>query len=159
MSNLTFRRRPAAGRGHEHPSVRVQTTWHGTVSADSERTISIEGNHYFPPEDVFTEYLSESGRHTTCPWKGEASYYDVVVDGNRNEAAACITRSLPRRPPRSATTLPSGTASRPMRSDPSRTGSTRDAPAATTRAGSGPDSLGHIRVNGGSSNERDDHGG
>jgi uncharacterized protein (DUF427 family) len=88
MNIHTFRRRPAAGHAHEHPSVRVQATWHGTVLADSDRTIIIEGNHYFPPEDVFTGYLSESARHTTCPWKGEASYYDVVVDGNRNDAAA-----------------------------------------------------------------------
>jgi uncharacterized protein (DUF427 family) len=88
MNILTFRRRPAAGRGHKHPSVRVKATWHGTVLADSERTIVIEGNHYFPPEDVSTEYLCESGRRTTCPWKGEASYYDIVVDGDRNEAAA-----------------------------------------------------------------------
>lgn len=88
MSILPFRRRAAAGHAHEHPGVRVQTRWHGTVLADSHRTIIIEGNHYFPPEDVFTEYLRESGRHTTCPWKGEASYYDLVVDGNRTEEAA-----------------------------------------------------------------------
>jgi uncharacterized protein (DUF427 family) len=56
--------------------------------ADSDRTIIIEGNHYFPPEDVSTEYLTESGKHTTCPWKGEASYYDIVVDRDRNDAAA-----------------------------------------------------------------------
>jgi uncharacterized protein (DUF427 family) len=56
--------------------------------ADSDRTIIIEGNHYFPPEDVSTEYLVESSRHTTCPWKDEASYYDVIVGGDRSEAAA-----------------------------------------------------------------------
>lgn len=88
MNIPTFGRRAATERAHEHPAVRVQATWHGTVLADSRRTIVIEGNHYFPPEDVFTEYLSESDKHTTCPWKGEASYHDVVVDGDRNEAAA-----------------------------------------------------------------------
>jgi uncharacterized protein (DUF427 family) len=88
MNIPTFRRRATASHPHEHPAVRVRASWHGTVLADSERTIIIEGNHYFPPEDVSTEYLSESSKHTTCPWKGEASYYDVVVDGDRNEAAA-----------------------------------------------------------------------
>ena len=88
MKMPTFRRSAAAGHAHEHPGVRVQATWHGTILADSHRTIIIEGNHYFPPEDVSTDFLTESGRHTTCPWKGEASYYDVVVDGSRNDAAA-----------------------------------------------------------------------
>jgi uncharacterized protein (DUF427 family) len=88
MNIPTLRRRATARHGHEHPGVRVQATWHGTVLANSGRTIIIEGNHYFPPEDVSREYLVESSRHTTCPWKGEASYYDVVIDGNRNEAAA-----------------------------------------------------------------------
>ena len=87
MNILNFRRH-APQHDHEHPGVRVQATWHGTVLPDSDRTIIIEGNHYFPPEDVCTEYLSESSKHTTCPWKGEASYYDVVVAGERNEGAA-----------------------------------------------------------------------
>jgi uncharacterized protein (DUF427 family) len=87
MNILSFRRR-APRHDHEHPGVRVRATWRGTVLADSDRTIIVEGNHYFPPEDVSTEYLSESSERTTCPWKGEASYYDVVVDGDRNEAAA-----------------------------------------------------------------------
>jgi uncharacterized protein (DUF427 family) len=85
---LTFRRRATARHAHEHPGVRVRARSHRTVLAESERTIIIEGNHYFPPEDVATEYLVESSRHTTCPWKGEASYYDVIVGGDRNEAAA-----------------------------------------------------------------------
>ncbi len=80
---------PKARHAHEHPGIRVQARWHAPVLADSDRTIIIEGNPYFPPEDVSTGYLSESSRHTTCPCKGEASYYDVVVDGDRNEAAAC----------------------------------------------------------------------
>jgi uncharacterized protein (DUF427 family) len=87
MNILSFRRR-APRHDDKHPGVRVRATWRGTVLADSDRTIIVEGNHYFPPEDVSTEYLSESGERTTCPWKGEASYYDAVVDGDRNEAAA-----------------------------------------------------------------------
>ena len=47
-----------------------------------------EGNHYFPPDSVNREYLRESDYHTTCPWKGLASYYDVVVDGKANKNAA-----------------------------------------------------------------------
>jgi uncharacterized protein (DUF427 family) len=87
MNIVSFHRR-AARHDHEHPGVHVRATWHGAVLAESDRTIIIEGNHYFPPEDVSAEYLSESSKHTTCPWKGEASYYEVVVDGDRNEAAA-----------------------------------------------------------------------
>jgi uncharacterized protein (DUF427 family) len=66
----------------------VQAIWNGVVIAQSDRTIMIEGNHYFPPHDVQSEYLEPSDRHTTCPWKGRASYYDVVVEGQRNSAAA-----------------------------------------------------------------------
>lgn len=66
----------------------VQATWNGVVIARSDRTIIVEGNHYFPPHDVLTEFVKPSDRHTVCPWKGTASYYDVVVDGERNPAAA-----------------------------------------------------------------------
>jgi uncharacterized protein (DUF427 family) len=88
MNIMTFRRRSAIEHGHEHPGVRVQATWHGAVLADSDRTIIVEDNYYFPPEDVSSSFLSDSSEHSTCPWKGEASYYDVVVDGEHNEAAA-----------------------------------------------------------------------
>ena len=87
----TYFRGPSAAFGareHEHPGVHVRATWRGTVLADSRRTIVVEGNHYFPPADVATEHLAPSALHTTCPWKGEASYYDVVVDDDRNESAA-----------------------------------------------------------------------
>jgi uncharacterized protein (DUF427 family) len=63
-------------------------TWNGKVIAQSDDTIVVEGNHYFPPESVTKDYLEPSDTHTTCPWKGEASYYTVVVDGQRNEDAA-----------------------------------------------------------------------
>ena len=66
----------------------VRATWHGTVLAESDRTVVVEGNHYFPVEDVRLDLLEDSGTHTTCPWKGEASYYTVVVDGARNVDAA-----------------------------------------------------------------------
>ena len=88
MKLPTIRRRPLAEHAHEHPAARLQATWHGTVIADSEHTILLEGQHYFPSEDVSRDYLADSEEHSTCPWKGEASYYDVVVDGERNPAAA-----------------------------------------------------------------------
>jgi uncharacterized protein (DUF427 family) len=69
---------------HEH----LRATWKGQVLADSSRTIVVEGNHYFPPEDVRREVLAESEEHTICPWKGTASYYDVVIDDERNAGAA-----------------------------------------------------------------------
>lgn len=59
-----------------------------TVLAESDDTVVVEGNHYFPPESLNEEYLEESDHRTTCPWKGEAQYYDIVVNGNREENAA-----------------------------------------------------------------------
>ncbi len=66
----------------------VKATWHGKTLAESNDTIRIEGNYYFPPKDVRKEFLTPSDAHTTCPWKGEASYYNVVADGETNEDAA-----------------------------------------------------------------------
>ncbi len=66
----------------------VRATWNGTVIAESDRTVIVEGNHYFPEGDVKSAVLQPSDTHTTCPWKGVASYYDVVVDGQRNADAA-----------------------------------------------------------------------
>ncbi len=67
-----------------------KATWNGTVLAEapSEEIELVEGNVYFPPKSVKRYYMRENSRHTTCPWKGEASYYDVVVDGEVNEGAA-----------------------------------------------------------------------
>jgi uncharacterized protein (DUF427 family) len=62
--------------------------WNGTLIADSDRCVVVEGNQYFPLEDVKREYLRPSETHTVCPWKGTASYYDVVVAGNANKDAA-----------------------------------------------------------------------
>jgi uncharacterized protein (DUF427 family) len=67
---------------------RVQAVWNGATLAESDRTVVVEGNHYFPPEDVERAYLEDSSRQTVCPWKGVAHYYAVTVDGERNEAAA-----------------------------------------------------------------------
>lgn len=62
--------------------------WRGVVLAESEDTIVVEGNHYFPAESARWSHLRPSDSHTVCPWKGQASYYDVVVDGNVNRDAA-----------------------------------------------------------------------
>jgi uncharacterized protein (DUF427 family) len=66
----------------------IRATWNGAVLAESDQTVVVEGNHYFPPGDVRSEFFEPSATHTTCPWKGEASYRSVVVEGKRNEDAA-----------------------------------------------------------------------
>jgi uncharacterized protein (DUF427 family) len=66
----------------------AKAIWNGSVIAESDRTVEIEGNQYFPLDAVRRELLRDSGTHTTCPWKGVASYYDVVVDGQVNKDAA-----------------------------------------------------------------------
>jgi uncharacterized protein (DUF427 family) len=65
-----------------------QAMWNGHVLAESDQTIVVEGNHYFPPEAVNRACLKPSETHTVCGWKGLASYYDVVVDGQVNRDAA-----------------------------------------------------------------------
>jgi uncharacterized protein (DUF427 family) len=66
----------------------MKATWKGTVLAESDDTVVVEGNHYFPPESVRREHFRESETHTVCPWKGTASYYDVVVGDETNKEAA-----------------------------------------------------------------------
>jgi len=66
----------------------AKAIWNGVVIAESDKTVMVEGNHYFPPESVNKEYLKETSTHTTCPWKGLASYYSIVVDGEENKDAA-----------------------------------------------------------------------
>jgi uncharacterized protein (DUF427 family) len=66
----------------------VKATWQGKVLAESNETIVVENNHYFPPASLQRELFAASATHTTCAWKGEASYYDVIVDGKRNADAA-----------------------------------------------------------------------
>ena len=62
--------------------------WNGATLAESNECIVVEGNQYFPPDAVNRQYFRESNSHTTCPWKGLASYYDVEVDGKVNRDAA-----------------------------------------------------------------------
>ena len=66
----------------------MKATWNGKVIAESDDTKVVEGNHYFPAESVNKEYVKASSKNTTCPWKGEASYYSLVVDGKENTDAA-----------------------------------------------------------------------
>ncbi len=66
----------------------MKATWNGVVVAESNNTVVVEGNHYFPADSIKREYFKESQTHTTCPWKGEASYYNVTVDGQVNKDAA-----------------------------------------------------------------------
>lgn len=66
----------------------AKAIWNGAVIAESDRCQIVENNYYFPPDAVKKEYLRESDHHTTCGWKGVASYYDVVVDGKVNPNAA-----------------------------------------------------------------------
>lgn len=66
----------------------MKAIWNNTVLAESDETIVIEGNHYFPPESIKREFFKASDTHSTCPWKGVASYYTLEVDGQRNEDAA-----------------------------------------------------------------------
>lgn len=66
----------------------MKATWNDTVIAESNATIELEGNQYFPSSGVNMDYLTNSDHRSTCPWKGEARYYHVVVDGEKNENAA-----------------------------------------------------------------------
>ncbi|AFY88307.1 MAG: hypothetical protein CLLPBCKN_001215 [Chroococcidiopsis cubana SAG 39.79] len=66
----------------------AKAIWNGAVLAESSKTEIVEGNHYFPPDAIDKQYFQESSTHTTCPWKGTASYYNVVVDGQVNKDAA-----------------------------------------------------------------------
>ena len=66
----------------------MKAVWNNATIAESDNTVVVEGNHYFPPDSVNKQYFQESSKHTTCQWKGEASYYNVVVDGQVNKDAA-----------------------------------------------------------------------
>lgn len=62
--------------------------WNGAVLAESDACEVVEGNQYFPPDSIKEEYFQPSNTHTTCPWKGKASYYNIVVNGEENKDAA-----------------------------------------------------------------------
>ena len=66
----------------------MKAIWNGQVLAESDKTIVIEGNHYFPPQSINKEFFKGSDTHTTCPWKGLASYNTLNVNGETNEDAA-----------------------------------------------------------------------
>lgn len=66
----------------------MKATWKGSVLAESDDTVVVEGNHYFPADSIRREHFRESETHTVCPWKGTASYYDVVVGDEVNRDAA-----------------------------------------------------------------------
>lgn len=66
----------------------MKAIWNGQTIAESNATVVVENNHYFPKESVNAGYLTDSQTHTTCPWKGLASYYSLTVDGQTNPDAA-----------------------------------------------------------------------
>lgn len=66
----------------------MKAVWNATVIAESNDTVVVEGNHYFPAESVKSQYLTDSPSNTVCPWKGTASYQHVTVDGQLNSDAA-----------------------------------------------------------------------
>lgn len=66
----------------------VRATWKGHVLAESDATVVVEGNHYFPRSDVREDLLADNPSTTNCPWKGIANYYDIVADGETNSGAA-----------------------------------------------------------------------
>lgn len=66
----------------------MKAIWNGQLLAESDETIVIEGNHYFPPDSINKDFFQSSDTHTTCPWKGVASYFSVQVDGQTNSDAA-----------------------------------------------------------------------
>ncbi|WP_221391627.1 DUF427 domain-containing protein [Dyadobacter sp. NIV53] len=66
----------------------MKAIWNNQVIAESDNTIIIENNHYFPADSVSADLLIESNTHTTCSWKGEASYYSILVDEQQNTDAA-----------------------------------------------------------------------
>jgi uncharacterized protein (DUF427 family) len=66
----------------------MKAIWENIILAESNATIVVEGNHYFPPDSINQNYFKDSNNHTTCPWKGLASYYNIVVDDKVNQDAA-----------------------------------------------------------------------
>jgi uncharacterized protein (DUF427 family) len=66
----------------------MKAIWNGEVIAESDETIVVEGNHYFPSDAIKKDYFKPSNTHTVCPWKGTASYYHVEVNDKKNEDAA-----------------------------------------------------------------------
>ncbi len=85
---MTFLSRVLSPQSEKSVTKRYRATWNDAVLAESADTVAVEGNQYFPLADVRQEYLRPSDSHTTCHWKGVASYYDVVVGDRVNGDAA-----------------------------------------------------------------------
>lgn len=66
----------------------MKAIWNGATLAESDDTVVVEDNHYFPSESIHAEYFADSDTHSTCPWKGEASYKTIAVGGQTNADAA-----------------------------------------------------------------------
>lgn len=66
----------------------AKATWENAILAESSACVEVEGNQYFPVDSIHKEFFQPSATQTVCPWKGTASYYDVVVEGKRNKDAA-----------------------------------------------------------------------
>ena len=66
----------------------MKAIWNNEVIAESNETIVVEGNHYFPPSSINKDFIKESDTHSVCPWKGTASYYSLTVNGEENADAA-----------------------------------------------------------------------
>ncbi|HMQ04211.1 MAG TPA: DUF427 domain-containing protein [Pyrinomonadaceae bacterium] len=66
----------------------MKATWNGATLAESDDTVIVEGNHYFPADSIVEEHFAPSDTHTVCSWKGTASYYDIFVNGETNADAA-----------------------------------------------------------------------
>ena len=66
----------------------MKAIWNNKIIAESDQTVVIENNHYFPQESIKKEYFKTSETHSTCPWKGKASYFTIAVEGKENKDAA-----------------------------------------------------------------------
>lgn len=66
----------------------MKAIWNNTLLAESDDTVVVEGNHYFPPASMRSEHFRKTDHHSVCPWKGTASYYDVIVGDAVNANAA-----------------------------------------------------------------------
>jgi uncharacterized protein (DUF427 family) len=66
----------------------MKAVWNNTVIAESDETIVVEGNHYFPPNSVKKDFIASSDKDSFCPWKGTAHYYSIEVNGEKNQDAA-----------------------------------------------------------------------
>jgi uncharacterized protein (DUF427 family) len=71
-----------------YKNIMAKAIWNNQVIAESTETVKVEGNHYFPPQSIHKEFFKDSALHTTCPYKGQASYHTIVVDGKENQDAA-----------------------------------------------------------------------